>query len=388
MERVNPVIDVPAFDLNTRLWHAGITGQFDPFSLCARDAQSGDFLPVQVEGDRLSLIAGGTIPAGGTRPIRLTFAVLAPGTRPAPPSKNDFTDRVVVTDLGRAVLFAKNQRELCRYNYRDPWKPYFYPICGPGGSVVRDRTHDGEGHHFHHGLWAAYGSMDKNSVNLWCEDERILPRRGPAGRITHKSFERFTFGWVYGLIQERLIYRKPDGTPFARETRVLRVYAPTETTQMIDWLMRVEEPQDQGSRGVVFACRVAPSMRMVDATAGWAKPSPVTRPMENPGKIEDGGEEPWVDFSGPVGADWNGIALFDHPANPGYPFKAHAQGYGPMSIWREYPQDDDHRGGAVILRYRAYIHKGDAAEGRVQQAWHDYAHPCLVVLGEVKSGPV
>lgn len=386
-ERVNPVLDIPALNLNQRLWHAGIAGQFDPFSLTLTDTQSGAPLPVQLEEDQVSLIVDGTIPAGGTRHVHLSFQVLPPGSSPVPPNKNDFSDRVVVTDLGRAVLFSKNQRELCRYNYRDPWKPYFYPIYGPDGSVVRDRSHDAEGHHFHHGLWVAYGSMDKNSVNLWCEDERILPRRGPTGRITHKTFERFTFGWVYGLIRERLVYRKPDGTPFARETRALRVFAPTDTTQIIDWLIRLEEPQDQGNRGVVFACRVAPSMRLVDATAGWAKPLPVTRPMDNPGKIEDGGEDPWVGFSGPVGDGWNGIAIFDHPSNPGYPFKPHAQGYGPVSIWREYPQDDAHRGGVVTLRYRAYIHKGDAVEGQVKQAWHDYAHPCLVVAGEVEPQP-
>ena len=56
-----------------------------------------------------------------------------------------------------------------------------------------------------------------------------------------------------------------------------------------------------------------------------------------------------------------------------------------MLVGREYPQDDVHRGGAVELRYRAYIHNGDAEQGRVEHVWHDYAHPCLVVPGEVRA---
>jgi hypothetical protein len=75
----------------------------------------------------------------------------------------------------------------------------------------------------------------------------------------------------------------------------------------------------------------------------------------------------------------------DHPTNVGYPRRPGAKEYGIMSLGREYPQDDEHRGGAVELRYRAYIHDGDAEAGRVAQAWHDYAHPCLVIPGKVRA---
>jgi hypothetical protein len=380
IERVDPVVDT-ALDLGNLLWHVGVQGHFDPYTLVLVDVESGETLPVQWEDGLLSMILYGRMAAGSERSVRLTFDVLPLGVRAVSPRKNNFTDRVVVTDVGREVLFSKNQRELCRYKHRDEWKPYFFPVNGPDGNVVRDRIYNAEGHHFHHGLWLAYGSMDHNSVNLWCEDDRILPRRGPTGRIAHESFERFTFGWVYGLVRERLIYCKPDGKPFTRELRTIRVYAPTSETVVIDWKIRLVEPQDTGRRGITFACRVAPSMRLVDKSRGWNNEVP----MEKPGKIEDGAEHPWVDYSGPVGDGWNGIAMFDHPDNPDYPIQPRAQGYGIMSIGREYPQDDLHRGGAINLRYRAYVHDGDAAEGRVDQAWHDFAHPCLVVPGEIRA---
>jgi hypothetical protein len=380
IERTDPVVEVTGLDLNNLLWNAGIDGHFDPYTLSLTGDDSAARLPVQWQDGMLSMILYGTIPARETRKLGLSFDVL-PWDQPAVmPPKNVFTDRVVVTDLGCEVLFSKNDRELCRYKNRDEWKPFFYPVYGPDGNVVRDRTYNAEGHHFHHGLWLAYGSMDHNSVNLWCEDSRVLPRRGPTGRIVHETFERFTFGWVYGLIRERLKYCKPDGTPFTRELRTIRVYAPTPETQVIDWTIRLEEPHDTGRRGITFACRVAPSMRIEDRSRGWGN----VKPMENPGKIDQGQDQPWVDYSGPVGDGWDGIALFDHPDNVGYPRQPGAKEYGSMSLGREYPQDDVHRGGAVDLRYRAYVHKGDAQEGRVEQAWHDYAHPCLVIPGQVR----
>lgn len=380
-ERMDAVVDVAGLDINNLLWHAGVDGHFDPFTLALLDAESTAPLPVQWQDGLFSMILYGTIQKGGTRKLRLSFDVLPWGEDAAPPPKNKFTDRVVVTDLGREVLFSKNEHELCRYKHRDEWKPYFFPINGPDGNVVRDRIYNAEGHHFHHGLWLAYGSMDHNSVNLWCEDTRVLPRRGPTGRIVHQTFERFTFGWVYGLLRERLAYCRPDGEVFARELRTLRVYAPTPETQIIDWTIRLEEPQDTGRRGMTFACRVAPSMRLENRSGGWSN----VKPMEKPGKIVYGTDQPWVDYSGPVGDGWNGIALFDHPCNIGYPRQPGAKEYGSMSVGREYPQDDVHRGGAVELRYRAYIHNGDAEQGRVEHAWHDYVHPCLVVPGEVRA---
>ena len=381
-ERVEPVIDC-ALDIDNLLWHADVSGHFDPYTLVLTDIASGAVLPSQWKDGQFSMILKGQLAADAGRTLSLAFDVLPPDVQATAPPKNDFTDRVVVLDMGQELLFAKNERELCRYKHGDPWKPYFFPIYGPDGHVVRDRVYNAEGHFFHHGLWVAYGSMDHNSVNLWCESDQIKPRRGPTGRIVHEAFEQFSFGWVYAWVRERLRYCKPDGTPFARELRTLRVFAPNDDVQIIDWGIRLTEPEDTGRRGMMFACRVAPSMRLEDKSRGWKQ----TVPMENPGKIEQGETHPWVDYSGPVGPSgegWNGIALFDHPTNPGYPIWAKAQGYGLMNFSREYPQDDDSRGGAVQLRYRAYIHNGDASKGYVEQAWYDYVHPCRVIPGEIR----
>jgi hypothetical protein len=173
---------------------------------------------------------------------------------------------------------------------------------------------------------------------------------------------------------------------------------------MIDWQIRLEEPDDTGPREVKFSCRVADSLRIRDLGLEQQQPElkrnksknePMGLLREQPGKIENAigqlGEEegrgsrtPWVDFSGPVESGWNGIAIFDHPNNLDFPIAAGVREYGLMSMTRPYPTTPEHRGGAVTFYYRAYVHRGDAAEGQVHLAWEDYAYPCQVVLSPVR----
>ena len=386
VSRTNTVANA-AIDFDTRLWHAGIDSRFVPWTFdmdlsglsasCVQeidsDGQIGEVVPHQWEGGHLYWIVPGETPAHTHRSFRIAFDS-NPGP---PPGKNNFTDRVVLTDLGREILFSFNEQELCRYNYREVFKPFFYPVNGPDGSVVRGIIQDGEGHHFHHGIWVGYGSMDRNGTDLWCESDEIRPRRGPTGRMVHESFERYTFGRIYGIFRERLAYQKSDGYVFTREWRTVRVSRPSRETLAIDFEITLQEPEDTGPRNMMFSCRVAQSMRIVDAsTREKAR-------MEKPGKLEK--TTHWADFSGPVGSGWNGVAIFEHPSNLDFPRSPSGAEYGLMSIGRTYPTSDEYRGGTVTYRYRAYVHNHDAQTANVQQAWEDYAYPCLVTLGKTQK---
>ncbi|MBI2190957.1 MAG: PmoA family protein [Planctomycetes bacterium] len=370
-----------AIDFRSFFWHAARqVGGFAPWSLAVHEVdsqgQSTGLVPHQWDGERLHWKLPGDTPAGCRRRFQIACAS-SPGPRPA---KNDFTDRVVPTDLGQEILFSCNEQELCRYRYRDPFKPYFFPVYGPHGNVVRDRVEDEEGHSFHHGLWIAYGSIDQNSANLWCESDSVRPRRGPTGRMQHESFEAFSFGWVFGWLRERLAYQKPGGHVFAREWRTVRVTKPNRDSLILDLEIRLQEPDDTGPRNTMFSARVAPTMRLVDASRGWTR----KQPLDRPGKIEKG--EAWTDYSGPVGDGWDGVALFDHPANPDFSRPPTATDYGLISLSRTYPPGDGYRGSTVTYRYRAYVHHGDAEDGRVREAWLDYAFPCWVTI-TTKSVP-
>jgi len=380
LDRQDTIVSAP-IDFNSLLWHAGYEVPFGYWSLKVEEVRDDDAILREVphqwdwEEKRLYWFVPGKTSAYSKRRFKISFSS-DPGPKPR---KNNLTGRIVLTDMGSEVLFSRNTDELCRYRYRNVFKPFFFPVYGPDGNVVRDIVYDEEGHHFHHGIWVGYGSMDQNSTNLWCESDKISPRRGPTGRMVHESFEKFSFGWVYGVFRQRLAYQKPDGFVFAREWRTVRVSVPNPDSLILDFEIKLQEPQDTGPRNTMFSCRVAPSMRVVDASQGWNK----KKPMNNPGRIDKG--RAWADYSGPVGQGWNGVALFDHPDNPDFPQPIIARDYGLMNIERTYPADDIYRGSVVTYKYRAFVHNGNAEEAKVEEVWQDYAYPCLVEVGELRK---
>ena len=83
---------------------------------------------------------------------------------------------------------------LARYNFLGVWKPYFWPVNGSAGSVVRGA---GGGDHPHHtGLYLAYGGHGEGgSSNIWSDWDE--PPYGPCGKMLPQRFVRLTGGPVY-----------------------------------------------------------------------------------------------------------------------------------------------------------------------------------------------
>jgi hypothetical protein len=91
----------------------------------------------------------------------------------------------------------------------------------------------------------------------------------------------------------------------------------------------------------------------------------------------------WVDYSGTVEGEKLGLAIFDHPKNPKYPTYWHARGYGLFAVnpfgEHDFCNDPTRDGSLTIppgqtltLRYRVFIHHGDAAEAQVAEAYERY----------------
>lgn len=126
-----------------------------------------------------------------------------------------------------------------------------------------------------------------------------------------------------------------------------------------------------------FAIRVAPELNsppgvMVNARGGIGEPEIWGKPAE------------WVDYSGVVGTEPVGIAIFDDPRNFRHPTTWHARAYGLFSVnpfglrafTRDPKADGSHRiesGGSLTLRYRVLIHAGDAKQAKIADAYRRYA---------------
>ena len=124
--------------------------------------------------------------------------------------------------------------------------------------------------------------------------------------------------------------------------------------------------------------------------------------VRNGGRIENaygginehetwGQPAPWCDYSGPVGVETAGIAVFDHKDNPRYPTGWHVRDYGLMTAncfaWKYYRPDAKVKGDMAFKkgqktswRYRLYIHKGNARQGKVAQRFHDFIAPPRVTV--------
>ena len=92
----------------------------------------------------------------------------------------------------------------------------------------------------------------------------------------------------------------------------------------------------------------------------------------------------WVDYHGPVEGETVGIAIMNHPSSFRFPTYWHVRTYGlfaanPFGLHNFQNSDDvdgSHTlepGQSMSLRYRVLVHKGDEKDGRVADAYGQYA---------------
>lgn len=280
-------------------------------------------------------------------------------------------------------------------------RPFFYPVNGPGGVSLTEfgKSHDPTGSHAHHySLWIAHANVAGR--DFWSE-------RG--GVIVHAGFELLEDGPVFCRLVQRTrwidgdttvlrgrrsitLYRTPQGTPQARN-------APRAFDVDLELSPPGKEPVELGKTTFGFlAVRVAPSMTPFDGGGEIVN----SRGQRNEQAVHLQRAE-WLDQSGPIrpaeaapaapgqhGAmappEWAGIAVLDHPANPGHPTTWHCRndGWAGASFNAAGPYTTK-PGEPLRLRYRLLLHEGNAAAGHVGDRYADYAAEPKVVLGQAVS---
>jgi hypothetical protein len=290
----------------------------------------------------------------------------------------------IATRTDHLVLSAAGEL-MARYVFLGTWKPHFYPVIGPHGSVVRGAS----GEHQHQtGLFLGYGGHGEGgSTNIWSDWDE--PPYGPCGKMLHQAFERLRGGPVYGHIVERVAYIKPTGDKILDELRDMRIYPLPGGEKIIDITIRVPPPDDPGACPFILAARVADTMRIRDHSKPRL-PDGTFPLLDPPGEIENSerqrGEEEangkhasWCDYAGKVGEGWSGIALFDHPANYEFPGRFHAGAYGCMSVSHHYPPEVPPVG-QVSWTVRVYVHAGGVVASKVANKYQDFVEPPKVTV--------
>ena len=87
---------------------------------------------------------------------------------------------------------------------------------------------------------------------------------------------------------------------------------------------------------------------------------------------------PWIDCSGKRGDKMEGMAILQHPSNPGYPAPWFTRDYGFFSPTPMYwPKDEKlgsvySKGDKLTLRYRVIIHSGNHETSNIARHFEAY----------------
>jgi hypothetical protein len=275
-------------------------------------------------------------------------------------------------------------------------KPYIYPLRSAQGTIITrgypmvnlpGEDHD---HPHHRAMYFAHG--DINGIDFWGEGEPTKAQQTaggvyysseelPKGRTVFRKLLEMSSGPDSGMVRALFDLAGPDGKPIGSETQTY-TFRGDETTRIIDCAFRITA--DQGiplkmgdTKEGTFAIRVVKALE-----------EPNVKMLNSEGKVGEkniwGKQADWVDYSGTVDGEKLGVAIFDNPENIKHPTYWHARGYGLFAVnpfgEHDFYNDPKRDGsvtipkrGSLTLRYRVFIHHGDATQAHVAEAYKEYA---------------
>lgn len=296
-------------------------------------------------------------------------------------------DRVELTRAGSRIDVQIGGRTFASYQF-DPSiaKPFLYPLRSAAGTIVvrgypmttaiagdeRDEPHQ-------RGMYFAHG--DINGFDFWGEEAFAKwSDHSPStfGRTVFRSIDDIRSGDDAGEIAATFDLVTPSGV-IGEEAQKYR-FSGDDGSRTIDCTFSIRATRGPLTLGDTkegtFAIRVAkalhpPSGRMLNADGVVGE------------KRIWGKRATWVDYSGRVGGEDVGVAIFDHPQNARTPAYWHARGYGLLAanpfglrqLTGDRRRDGSYTipaGGSLVLQYRVLVHHGDASQADVAGAYRRF----------------
>lgn len=277
-------------------------------------------------------------------------------------------------------------------------KPYMSPLRSAQGTIVTrgypmrtDIPGERHDHPHHRALFFAHG--DINGIDFWGEGPAnkanqtangvYYPSAGtlPTGRTVFRKLDQAKSHGQSATIKAEFDLVGPDGKAIGSETQEY-TFTGDDTSRFIDctFILTANKgvPLKMGdTKEGTFAIRVV---------NGLTKPGLKMLNSEGKEGVDNiwGKRASWVNYDGTVDGESLGIAIFDNPANIKHPTYWHARDYGLFAVnpfgEHDYYHDPKRDGSVTIvvgksltLRYRVYIHHGDAAEAHVATEYAAYA---------------
>lgn len=272
---------------------------------------------------------------------------------------------VEITEESEQLVVRIGGQEFARYRFGEKlWKPYLFPVLAANGqSILQDAPTD---HWNHHGFWVGHSRVDQ--WDFWQERHNF-------GRIVHRSFERVQSATDVAAFTEVCDWLAPTGAVALTDTRTFTFHDSPPDAHLFDFEILLRAPS-QGAASLFPTTEAGlPAVRVAEGIS----PKTGGALLNSEGGRNEKGtfrqRAAWLDCSGKLGKLECGIAVFDHPANPDSPTGWYARDYGPFAPNSALLQDEP----TIIaprrplrLRYRVYVHSGDAAAARVAEVWQEY----------------
>lgn len=257
-------------------------------------------------------------------------------------------------------------------------KPYLAPLRSASGKIITRRfpmeniAGESRDHLHHRGLWFSYD--DVNGVKFWENDPTYTNPK--VGRIVVTKAD-----WNPSSKTLETVFNWNDhgGKTVLVEHRVMK-FGATPTLRTIDFDIILTAPEK-----VVFGDTKegAFAIRLADALTEKSGSGKMTDAEGKQGMAAIWGKRSaWVDYSGTLEGEKLGVAIFDHPSNPGHPEHWHARDYGLFALnpWGQHAFDPSaeeahatvEAGGSLHFRWRVVIHEGDAASAHIADLYREF----------------
>jgi sugar phosphate isomerase/epimerase len=294
---------------------------------------------------------------------------------------------VKLTQKDDRVTVEVNGKLFTEYRFKEPQRPFFYPVIGPTGQPVMrhwpidESNPDDDRDHVHQkSLWYTHGAV--NGIDFWSDGK---------GRIAHDKFIEVSSGPKVGAIVSQNNWVAPDGKIVCTDTRTHRFYN-TPQGQIMDFEVAIHASNGEVTMGDTkegsMAIRLTPSMQLAPTKAmkdrGEAAKGHIINSEGQTDNDTWGKRATWCDYYGPVNGEIVGVAIFDHPSNPRHPTWWHVRDYGLFAVNPFGIHDFEKKpagagdmvipaGQTVTFKYRFYFHKGDEKQGKVADRYAEYA---------------
>ncbi len=242
--------------------------------------------------------------------------------------------------------------------------PFFFPVNGPVSGASTTSMRNGMYPH-HSSLF--FGCDMVNGGNYWQEGLERGRIVSVGARITEAKGEKV-------VIEDECIWKRPDADAPIIDRRKITVSAPSPTLYQIDFDVEMEMLMDVTvlkTNHSLFSARIDGDLTVNQGG------TMINAEGKSGEKATFGCRSPWMDCSGKRLTGTEGIAIMQHPSNRWYPSPWFTRDYGFMSptpmFWPEDGKTTELlKGEKINLRYRVFVHAGNAAEAGIAELFEQY----------------